>query len=73
MLQGTTRPAQFLLAILKALHPDRVVLCKSDREVDVISAMEEILSFAGLSRASATRSVGESAEPVTSAVLTSEL
>ena len=45
-----TRPDLFFPAISQAgLHPDRVVWCESDKEEDVLSAMEEGLSFGGLS------------------------
>lgn len=44
-----TRPDLFFPAISQAgLHPDRVVWCESDREEEVLSAMEEGLSFGGL-------------------------
>jgi protein ImuA len=45
-----TRPDLFFPAISQAgLHPDRVVFCESDREEEVLSAMEEGLSFGGFS------------------------
>jgi protein ImuA len=45
-----TRPDLFFPAISQAgLHPDRVVFCESDREEEVLSSMEEGLSFGGLS------------------------
>lgn len=44
-----TRPDLFFPAISQAgLHPDRVVWCESDKEEEVLSAMEEGLSFGGL-------------------------
>ncbi|MDR6758685.1 protein ImuA [Mycoplana sp. BE70] len=44
-----TRPDLFFPALSQAgLHPDRVTFCESDREDDVLSAMEEGLSFGGL-------------------------
>lgn len=44
-----TRPDLFFPAVAQAgLHPDRVVWCESDREEEVLSAMEEGLSFGGL-------------------------
>ena len=45
-----TRPDLFFPAISQAgLHPDRVVWCESDKEEEVLSAMEEGLSFGGFS------------------------
>ncbi|MGJ7042214.1 protein ImuA [Shinella sp. BE166] len=45
-----TRQDLFFPAISQAgLHPDRVVWCESDREEEVLSAMEEGLTFGGLS------------------------
>jgi alkylation response protein AidB-like acyl-CoA dehydrogenase len=45
-----TRADLFFPAISQAgLHPDRVVWCESDKEEEVLSAMEEGLSFGGLS------------------------
>lgn len=45
-----TRPDLFFPAISQAgLHPDRVVWCESDKDDEVLSAMEEGLSFGGLS------------------------
>ena len=44
-----TRPDLFFPSVSQAgLHPDRVVFCESDREEEVLSAMEEGLSFGGL-------------------------
>ncbi|MCZ7497229.1 damage-inducible mutagenesis protein [Agrobacterium tumefaciens] len=44
-----TRPDLFFPAVAQAgLHPDRVVWCESDKEEEVLSAMEEGLSFGGL-------------------------
>ncbi|WP_108004618.1 ImuA family protein [Mycoplana dimorpha] len=44
-----TRPDLFFPALSQAgLHSDRVIFCESDREEDVLSAMEEGLSFGGL-------------------------
>jgi protein ImuA len=45
-----TRPDLFFPAISQAgLHPDRVVWCESDKEEEVLSAMEEGLSFGAFS------------------------
>lgn len=44
-----TRPDLFFPAIVQVgLHPDRVVWCESDKEEEVLSVMEEGLSFGGL-------------------------
>ncbi len=44
-----TRPDLFFPAISQAgLHPDRVIWCESDKDDDVLSAMEEGLCFGGL-------------------------
>jgi protein ImuA len=43
------RPDLFFPAVTQAgLHPDRVVFCESDREEQVLDAMEQGLSFRGL-------------------------
>ena len=44
-----TRPDLFAPALSQAgLHPDRVIYCEADREEDVLTSMEEGLSFGGL-------------------------
>lgn len=44
-----TRPDLFFPALAQAgLHPDRVIFCESNKEEDVLAAMEEGLAFGGL-------------------------
>uniref|UniRef100_UPI003F868C3B ImuA family protein n=1 Tax=Shinella sumterensis TaxID=1967501 RepID=UPI003F868C3B len=44
-----TRPDLFMPALAQVgLHPDRVVFVEGDKEEDVLSSMEECLSFGGL-------------------------
>jgi protein ImuA len=49
IIWALTRPDLFFPALSQAgLHPDRVIFVESDKEDDVLMAMEEALSFGGL-------------------------